>query len=351
MASLGRRSSLMERLRQLRTSNTTSSPTVTGGSMASPAHRDAEAKEKLKPALKPRSKSKYHDEALDLEQVNSKLEAIALERSQSQEIEDVENSDLEDEQAAHLTSKSREKLDEGYYDSTMDGAANNTSTGANNDYFTTRASQEKRAASAKSKGTPSIVITPPDDDPADSSTDLTEFQLFLQQAEVDEEIRKKQGHISISPKSKPPPPLNHFYSNNVGTSSSLPTKLAEIPERNDDNIPAGAAKHRAIESVLTTSDARTSMSASSDNSNDFAAATDSILPAAPARVNTLNELGGRNDLGRHVSFSEPAEKVKKAVSNNSAYRPGRGLDSPSPEFIRRKKRSFRDVFRSCFRLA
>lgn len=340
MASVGRKSSMMDRLRQLRTSsiqNMTSSLTSTATStkVAVPAHRAPEAKKSLKPALKSKSKSKYRDEALDLEQVNSKLEAIALQRSQSQEDDDEdEPSESEAGQVEEV-----ETHKEGQANTGGDGQADTTTAEANN---TTKASQDDRATSERSKSTcPSIVITPPDDDPVEGSTEPTDFQLFLQQAEVQEDTRKKLGHTAI-PKAKPEPSLNPFYSNNLASSTSAPTpsKLAEIHEiaEGHDNGPAGEEEQHAVESAAASSNPRSSITASS-GSHDFAA-----TETHPARANTAS-------LGRHVSFSEP-QKAKKTLSHSSAYH-GRGCDSPSPEALRSasKRRSIRAMFKNCLRLA
>lgn len=330
MASVGRKSSMMERLRRLRTSPPTSIGTSTkvGGI---PAHHAPGAKKTLKPALKSKSKSHYRDEVLDLQQVNSKLEAIALQRSQSPDEDESSESE-----AGHV--EEVEKHNEEQVNTGLDGHADTTTAEANN---TAKANQDERATSERSKSTcPSIVITPPDDDPAEGSTDPTDFQLFLQQAEVDEDTRKKQGHTAI-PKSKPEPSLNPFYSNNLASPCSVPnpSKLAEIQEtaEGDDNGLTAEVELCAVESAAASSNLRSSITASS-GSNDFAA-----TETHPARANT-------NSLGRHVSFSEP-EKIKKALSQSSAYH-GRGCDSPSPEGLRlvKKRKSIRAIFRNCLRL-
>lgn len=317
MASAGTKSSMMERLRRLRMASTAPQVVV-------PARRDSAVANtnNLVPLFVPR----HRDEGLDLWQVNSKLEQYVRKHSRDKDESD-ESTGLEKEQMKAATEQSLQD-------------AETSKIGGKSE---TKTIPKEQANSQRSASTyPSIVITPPDDEPIENP-DPDDFRIFLQQAEVDEHLRKEQGKSAV-PKMKQPTSLNPFYSNDL-PSPSAPnkSKLAEISETGDQDdaflkptaksvAKAEQQQQATAVSSITSSGQRTPSTVSS-GSNDFAAAD-----TEPTPVNTAG-------LGRHISFSEPVKMRERSASHSSAYQ-GRGC-SPEPLKATRKRRGFRQTLKRC----
>ncbi|CAN8102470.1 unnamed protein product [Discula destructiva] len=355
-APTARKSSMMERLRCLRAPLTSSpGPTSTSAKSMGATRRSAEATKAGKPSTKPQSRRR--DKGLDLDHVNSKLEEFAQQHSQNDgdetteaqgEQEDKSTSLKEERNEANLHVGDAEKEEEEEEEEVVVvvglEVADDVKKIESEEKKDTEASPPQTATSKPSMVSlcPSIVITPPDNEPLEN-LETSDFQVFLQQAQVDEQARKEHIHTAI-PRSKTSPSLNPFYSNNNLASpiSTNTPKLAEIQEagEGDDEEEDGAVggkeqqQHAAANAADWTvpSSGQRTFSTVSSGSNDFAA-----TETQPTRITA--------SLGRHISFSEP-EKIKRAESHVSAYT-GRGCKSPEALKVVNKGRSIRKMLKKC----
>lgn len=320
----------MERLRRLRSPSTAPpSATALPGRLIVTTHTqrpagNAKGKRDMGP-VSAKSPQRHRDGPLDLEMLTSKLQQYAQTRGQDDEDDPAEAEDALVEE----TDQAPVQVVKGTKGTGVEAQTDNKrpAGGAADSAFDNESGTTSQQSSQNGASTcPSIVIHPPDDDEPSAATEPSDFALFLQQAQDDERTRKANGlHALPKPKQEPPP--NPFYSNNLASPLSVPSKLAEIQETGDE-------ESRAETDELSSQ--HTSSSASS-GSNDFAA-TDT----QPTRANTAS-------LGRHVSFCEPAKLRERSDSHGSAYH-ARGFESPkAPGLVARKRKSLRKMVKDYIR--
>lgn len=369
------KSSMMERLRRLRSHSTTTTTQTLGRPVAAaPRHEDGD------PPPGYKNQPRHREDVLDLEKLDSKLREYAELHSQDWE-EDVGGDDDDDDAHGPSRPSNRSRRDQrpaadAKHPPEPGGGGGGDGGGT---APATKASPPPRTKSpAKPKDTIEIIIHPPEEDMASADLEETgpsDYELFLRQAEQAERRREETGQPRL-PKTQQQQqrqqqqqqagaPLNHFYTHDFADSSTAPAKLTGIQESEEDQTPndhhhyhhaakGGDEKEKSPPSSLTTSSndddddassyARpsgpfafhgggsggggggggTGSSCGNSGSHDFAGTPEAREQQnQPARFVVVPPRPGRQ-----VSFCEPLRLKARSDSYCSAYHARGGYESP-----------------------
>lgn len=351
------KSSMMERLRRLRTLSTPPAPTVSGQgkSPATAPRRTAVHTEKDKRASASKTQPRHLENVLDLEKLDSKLQEYADLRARDEE-EEEEDDDEEEEE---------EEDDEEEAHSPEPRSARNPETGdAQGTAVDPRKSPDPEAShtarlapGAEGQAKPrsdtiEIIVHPPEPDEPSGGAGPSDFELFLQQAEKDERLRQETGQPRL-PKAQPPQ-LNRFYSSDwpgsaPAAAAAAAARLTEIQESDEASDAASDAGQGSAGSagsgaspLARPSGLQGSSRATNSGSHDFAGTPE----AAKTATGTTTFVPPKP--GRHVSFCEPVRPRDRSDSCSSAYHV-RGYESPQAPRSSGQRRSIRAMMASYIR--
>lgn len=325
--SLNRKPSLVDRLRQLR--STALSPSkATFMTEKRPSYvpiqpmdenpathfRDEGSK---KPTSIPRSRSYYPEKSLDLEELDSKLEQYAKRALESAEIEkDTESVGPPGRETSgvHQMSDQASTADDSDDEPERDPSS---------------CLEPVASLQPPSQGVGSVesCLVAPQQEPGASNP--SDYEIFMREAEEAERQRMENKDNPSRPNREPP--LNPFYSNNWDHQSQPSPKLAEIQEAADDDVREDHEAHAT--SGYQDSDRQALSSESSSEKGDANAAPPK---STISRANT-DVTGG----GRHIKFSNtraPRERVERRASAPSC---ATRVKSPSRPV--RKQRSIKQL--------
>lgn len=361
-----RKSSMMERLRRLHSglkaadsNNTTTTTTTTKSNSRRPlsfiftihptTHKPVVAQQQYRPAFSATSKtrSRHNEYALDLEQLDSKLEQLAL--SDRDSVEEHVNS-VDDIIVEPQFNAQNEQ------DSKTRGTVSRQ-TASDIEIIVHPPAEEAAAAGGSEDGSHEAELPQPH---------VSDFDIFLQQAAEDERRRaasKPKSHREQQPQ------LNQFYSNNWADSSSPPTsskpKLAEIHEDEDSdekinhheaNVNTNGAlcsEKKEQEQEQQSQQSQQQTCASRGLAILSSATTRSLSPDladTPGRRPVHTQTWPGVPVARHVSFQEPIKAIRgRTRSNPNLYHAARCAESPQGRraFARRKsiRRAITDYVR------
>ncbi|PSR77100.1 hypothetical protein BD289DRAFT_160495 [Coniella lustricola] len=299
-----------------------------------------------------KSRSRHREYALDLEQLDSKLEKLALSDRDSEEHADEDN-------VVVIQPRS--------IDMQEDGAEHDKETGT---------------VSRHTASDIEIIVHPPFEEAAANNNNnnndgtyeaevpqphVSDFDIFLQQAAEDERrraestpksSRKELPHHHQQQQQQQQQPLNQFYSNNwAGASSSSPSSKPKLAEIHEDEGSAAETKQETTPAKEAPASEKKQPHEQSASSRGLAilssTTTRSISPDqadSPGRrpVHTQTWPGG--PMARHVSFQEPMKTMRgRTRSNPNLYHAARCAESPEGRraFARRKsiRRAITDYMR------
>lgn len=310
-----KKSSMMERLRRLR-----SSPTLRANATSTQGKRQhtSTSSDKGNPASTSKSEPQYRQGVLDLKKLDSKLQQYVALRDQ----------DDEDELSGKAAEPARapgRPPEEGSHDQRA-GAEDDTETSTSHEpgLDPTAGSGPRTESQTRSpKDAIEIIVHPPPEHDPSGGAGPSDFAVFLRQAEEDERLRKKKGH-AILPKPKKEPPLNPFYSNDWTGPSQASPKLAEIREWGGGEEGDAKSTETSTEADDSSYQAKSGMQGESSfvdsGSHDFAG-----TPEAKITYTQSNVIPPKP--GKHVSFCEPVKTRDRSDSHPSAYHV-RGYESP-----------------------
>lgn len=355
-----RKSSMMERLRRLRTLSASTQASWGLGKEKVQLGRPVGASEKGRQVTASKNPPHHREDVLDLEKLDSKLQEYAKLRAMKEQDEEEE----ETEEKVQNPQTGRRSTEGDESQETVSDAQRSPVHEA--DSTTLSPPDADGNIIIPPRSDIEIIISPPEPDevPGDEPEQgPSDYELFLQQAEKEETLRQETGQPRL-PKIQLQQP-NQFYAHHDWTGPApAPTqaKLAEIQESDEDDtsnaksLSAAAAAAAAITRASSGASSfdrspdyrsrrrcdESSSSCGNSGSHDFA--------GTPEARTCATFVPARPGPGRHVSFCEPPRPVGRTDSYSSAYHV-RGCESPRAlkEGLVKRKRSMREMMAAYIR--
>lgn len=345
------KSSMMERLRRLRTLSAPPQAPAGSGiekSLATAPRRTAVNgvdEHRHIPASK--SQPRHREDVLDLEKLDSKLQEYANLRARDEDDQDEEEAEEEEAHDPEPKSDPMPKTGKAAHDAAAD-AQKSPDPEAHHD--TARLAPVAEGQAKPRDGTIEIIVHPPEqEEPPEASAGSSDYELFLEQAKKDERLRQETGQPKL-PRVQPLQP-NQFYANDRVDSARA--KLGEIQESDETSAADNDAHHRgngtssaesgpsSPERPALSRGFQGSSSCGNSGSHDFAG-----TPEAKDSFAQTTFVPPRP--GRHVSFCEPLKPKDRSDSYCSAYHV-RGYESPQAPASVAQRRSIREMMATYIR--